>query len=825
MKRKFTHFLLTMGVGASLFGQTTVTGPSSSQTSYLMPLVPGSTITSILTATNVVGSYTMAGLPDGIGAYDNGNGSFTLLMNHEFGNTAGATHAHGSTGAFVSKWVINKSTFAVTSGADLIQTVNLWTGTTYTAYSATNPSTLAALGRFCSADLPAISAYYNAATAKGTQERIFMNGEETGAEGRAMAHIVTGASAGNSYELPYLGKASWENQVACPFPQDKTIVIGMDDSSPTGQVYVYVGTKKTSGLEIDKAGLTGGKLYGVAVLGLLNESNSGVPAAGTVFNLLDMGAIQNMTGATLNTNSNNVGVTNFFRPEDGTWDPANPRDFYFLTTNSVTNPSRMWRLRFNDISNPELGGTIEAVLNGTEGQKMMDNLTIDRFGNIMIVEDVGGNIHNGKIWQYKVSTDALSLFAQHDTTRFLTGASNFLTIDEEASGIIDAQEILGPGMFLTVDQAHYAIPGPVVEGGQLLALYNPAAAQSVPEINVTGNNMSIAPGTTVTSTTNDTQFGSTNLNTPLVKNFIINNAGPGVLAVSGVSIGGINAGDFTFLSPPSYPVNIQANGTMAIPVLFSPAVTGARSATIKIMSNDMDESNYTFNIEGNGVVPEINVQGNSANIPAGNTAINTTDNTDFGTLQLNLNPTPSATKSFMIQNTSTGTLTVSGITISGLNSNEFVLVNPPTFPVTLAANGSQAFSIKFTPLALGSRVAKVTVGSNDSDESNYDFSIAGNAATDVGINEVVASASQLVIYPNPTKDEATLKFTLQTNDHVTVSVYDIQGKHVLAPVSKDLQKGEQSVNLNTSSLSNGKYFVKLNIGENQTTTVKMIIAH
>ena len=28
-------------------------------------------------------------------------------------------------------------------------------------------------------------------------------------------------------------------------------------------------------------------------------------------------------------------------------------------------------------------------------------------------------------------------------------------------------------MFLLVDQAHYAIPGDAVEGGQILALYNP----------------------------------------------------------------------------------------------------------------------------------------------------------------------------------------------------------------------------------------------------------------------------------------------------------------------------------------------------------------
>ena len=38
---------------------------------------------SILTAGDSVNGYRMAGWPDGLGAYDNGDGTFTLLMNHE----------------------------------------------------------------------------------------------------------------------------------------------------------------------------------------------------------------------------------------------------------------------------------------------------------------------------------------------------------------------------------------------------------------------------------------------------------------------------------------------------------------------------------------------------------------------------------------------------------------------------------------------------------------------------------------------------------------------------------------------------------------------
>lgn len=481
MKSNLHKSILSIGIVCSglLNAQTTVTGPSSSQTCYMTPVVP-STLTSIITAGDAVGNYTLSGLMDGLGAYDNGDGTFTVLMNHEAGNTSGAIRAHGQPGAFVSKLIINKTTLAVTSATDLIQNVNVWNGTAYTTYNASNTSSSAAFGRFCSADLPAVSAFFNSSTGKGTQERIFMNGEESGNEGRAFAHIATGPNAGTSYHLPFLPRLSYENAIASPFASDNTIVGCMDDSSP-GQVYFYVGTKTNTGTEIDKAGLSNGNVYGVAVTGLLAESSSSIPAAGTTFSLVNLGNLSAVSGSSLNTISNAAGVTTFLRPEDGAWDPASPNDFYFVTTNSFSSPSRLWKLSFTSISTPTLGGTITAVLDGTEGQKMLDNLCVYN-GAVYMQEDPGNQSHNAKTWKYDIATDALTLILQHDVNRFITGGSSFLTQDEESSGIIDLQSILGPGKFLIADQSHYSIPSPVLEGGQLLILTMPVTSSSVSEI-------------------------------------------------------------------------------------------------------------------------------------------------------------------------------------------------------------------------------------------------------------------------------------------------------------------------------------------------------
>lgn len=458
---------------------TGITGPSSSATPYLTPNANGVKFTSLLTVGDNVGGYQMAGIPDGAGAFDNGNGTFTLLINHELQATVGATRAHGSIGSFVSKWIINKNTLAVTSGSDLIQQLYVWNTTTNSYDLATGAG--AAIGRLCSGDLPAISAFYNPNTGLGTTERIFMSGEEVGAEGRTFAHIATWVNAGKSYQLPRLGRASWENAVASPLASNLTIVAETDDATP-GQVYFYVGTKTNTGNEIEKAGLTNGNLYVVSVPSIsLEDRNTPINGA---FSLTNLGNVANTTGATLQTS----GGTEFLRPEDGAWDPNNPTDFYFLTTDrfdqvkvgtgSQVGRSRLYRLRFTDIANPTLGGTIAAVLDGTEIGNMMDNMTIDKHGHVFIQEDPGNQAYSAKILEYDIATDQLTVIAKHDPARFGdigVPATAPFNQDEESSGIIDVSDILGQGMHILVQQAHYPLASPLIEGGQLLAAFIPSS--------------------------------------------------------------------------------------------------------------------------------------------------------------------------------------------------------------------------------------------------------------------------------------------------------------------------------------------------------------
>lgn len=455
-------------------------GPSTLVPPVLDSLLPNYSFQALFSAGEFVNNkpdgvtpYRMAGIPDGLGAFDNNDGTFTLLMNHELGNTVGSNRTHGAKGAFVSRWVIAKSNLAVLNISDLITNVFLWD--TNNSIFTNAPAT--AFARFCSADLPAATAYFNAASGLGTTNRIFMNGEETGREGRAFAHLVTGPDAGTSWQLPRLGKYSWENAVANPVAQDKTLVALHDDSGTTdSRISFYIGAKANTGLDIDKAGLTSGSLYGVALTGFTNETDLATATNGTAFTLYSYGNVANLTGAQINTLAIANGLASFQRVEDGAWDPAHPSDYYFVTTASFTGKSRLWRLRFTDIANPESGGTLDLLMNGNEGHKMFDNISFDVDGNLVLLEDPGNQAYVARVWKYVPATGASFPIATFRPSLFTPGQPGFLTQDEETSGVIDVSAILGYRAMLLVAQIHTVngLPagtaGEMVENGQLLLM-------------------------------------------------------------------------------------------------------------------------------------------------------------------------------------------------------------------------------------------------------------------------------------------------------------------------------------------------------------------
>ena len=484
-------------------------GPSSSATSYILNNEPNVSIQAVLTTGDVIGSKTFGGTPDGIGAFDNGDGTITILLNHEIvANGTGSSPAssirdHGGYGSWVDAIVMDKTTHAITSLADLGQTMYQDNdGDGVYIQAATD------ISRLCSADLADVSAYYNAATGMGTTARIFLNGEEQGIgngtptagggayDSRAFAWIATGADKGSIYELPGMGNTSFENLVANPWTGDKTVVMIDNDTSPAGQTFMYIGNKTDTGNDIQKAGLVGGALYGIVAAGIgaaNNTSTSGgreaseanPPTSGT-FTLAEIkdathDSAATMTGTQIQTAANSLGVTGFWRPEDGAWDPSNHSKYYFVTTSTPTTSTRIWSLTFDDLTHPENGGTFKMEFQGVVGKQVMfDNLTIDATnGHVLLNEDPGNYKGPSNLWDFNPADGSIHQIGQLDPALFGDGNGTTQTvptqtgfsIDKETSGILDVTNLLGNGsnhVYLTDVQNHFVTGNPLtIEGGQL----------------------------------------------------------------------------------------------------------------------------------------------------------------------------------------------------------------------------------------------------------------------------------------------------------------------------------------------------------------------
>ena len=92
----------------------------------------------------------------------------------------------------------------------------------------------------------------------------------------------------------------------------------------------------------------------------------------------------------------------------------------------------------------------------------------------------------------------------------------------------------------------------------------------------------------------------------------------------------------------------------------------------------------------------------------------------------------------------------------------------------------------------------------------------------IGLEEVSLNNVSMTIYPNPAKDNATLDINLSQNSVATIKVVDLMGRNVIDLGAKSMKAGQNTIELNTSNLNNGMYFVKV-ASENGVVTKKITI--
>ena len=458
-------------VAIALVGTLSAAAWPTKKPIYMISTNSAVSLTPIATTGDDLNGTVIRGIPDGMGAFDNGHGGITLLANHEVSTTDKvALRSKSDTSQWgVSITSLNYSPGAgkITSAIPLIKDIKYWnykTGQYQETPLGGEPTGAAAgtfgwgISRFCSATFsPAGTFMYNGVGYAGS---MFTTGEEIGDSSRGFAFDAEG----HGYQLPRTGMLSMENIVPTLKPGINTVAMINEDGSATdSQLHMYLGKKQSTGTSVDKAGFTNGDLYVLNVPTVTDDNvfrttiAKSTPVDAT-FKKIEWNT--DVPGFAKGARENGF---RFSRIEDGQWDPKNPDVFYFITTESnkdpvatKENPSEpgiardgggLWRLTFKDAQNPLLGAKLELLLNGGEAPFLSkpDNMTITDNGIIMIQEDPGNNAHVARLLAYRLQDGKIATVAKFDPQYFTAAGSNFMTIDEESSGVIDATALLRKG--------------------------------------------------------------------------------------------------------------------------------------------------------------------------------------------------------------------------------------------------------------------------------------------------------------------------------------------------------------------------------------------
>jgi secreted PhoX family phosphatase len=446
---------------------------------YVLSSNDAAIISVLASSGDVINGKILPGVPDGMGVLKNADGTLTILANHELSisdkNVQLGKKSTGTWGSSISKLVYNPTTNQVTSLGSLISSVQFYdyNNKVYTTdYTKSIPTGYPALdsygsenftnglNRFCSANLVQAGGLIHKEGKKtfGYNGAVYFTSEEGSDYSRTFAFDTNG----NGFQLPKMGLGGYENALANPASGKSTVVmLNEDGDEKASQLFMYLGTKQEKGANFaEKAGLTNGQLYAISVKNARTDlkfrANYKVGEKADVgFNPLNT----DPAFADVQAQAQGAGTT-FSRVEDGEWDPKNPNVYYFLTTQSTKDPiasapnpatptvsrdgGALWRLTFKDVKNPMKGASLEMLLNGGEAPYLSkpDNLAIDESGHILIQEDPGNNAHLARVIAYRISDGKLATVAQFDKTYFATDATTPITIDEESSGMVNANAFL-----------------------------------------------------------------------------------------------------------------------------------------------------------------------------------------------------------------------------------------------------------------------------------------------------------------------------------------------------------------------------------------------
>jgi uncharacterized repeat protein (TIGR03803 family) len=216
------------------------------------------------------------------------------------------------------------------------------------------------------------------------------------------------------------------------------------------------------------------------------------------------------------------------------------------------------------------------------------------------------------------------------------------------------------------------------------------------------------------SPTSVTFAGQDTGTTSAAKTITLTNPGSAPLSISGITVTGTDSGDFNQTN--TCGTGIGVNGTCKIMVTFSPTATGLRTASVMLTDNAAG-SPQSVPLKGTGILP---VTLTPATLAFGNVAVGTT----------------STSKSVVVKNTSSTTLTITSISLTGPDPGSYNLTNP--CGSSLASEKSCTLAVTFSPASSGALDASITL---DDSASNSPQTVS---LTGAGVAPVMVTPASLI---------------------------------------------------------------------------------
>jgi hypothetical protein len=502
------HSLTT--IAAALAAATALAGSVAAATAikpYIEPVGNEYTIEPLFSADDKVPllggapgqEYRMVGIPDGLGAHPNGDGTSTLFMNHELTSATLSEPIVGgpkNRGAYVSQWILDADGDPVAGRRAYDRVFN---EDTFVGPAPDETNTTPALARFCSGFL--------AGPATGFDRRIYLTNEEEQTAANTfdgMGGVSVAIFDNELHSLPDLGRFSKENTLVQPRRGARTLIFSLEDGPATldNQLYMYIGEKDGSpdASVLERNGLVDGTLYVFRSFDRERNSERTFISGSVTGEWVAIPNAGALTDAQLEAASDAANAMTFIRPEDGAFNPNDPNEFFFDTTGSssgsaegVNELGRLYSLRLHP-RDPLGPATLTIVYNadlvvagGGDTALSPDNIDASR-RYLMINEDgttesravMAAKGRDGSIWRFDLvkGRPGVDVSTAARVAELNPPGRDGIPVGPgvwESSGIIDASDLFGADSWVSDVQAHPPTtppggPSVTVEDGQLFVM-------------------------------------------------------------------------------------------------------------------------------------------------------------------------------------------------------------------------------------------------------------------------------------------------------------------------------------------------------------------